>query len=143
MSDEQPVPDRIGKYKILELIGSGAFATIHKAQHEITMSIVALKAVPKHEIRSMQEFESLQREVNLMKIMDHPFIAPLFEVLDDDHYFYLAIELVENGNLLDFVNMQKGLSEADLPLMFPQKSFVKNRTLQHQMFGLPGYYSLL
>jgi serine/threonine protein kinase len=120
MVDEAPLPARIGKYQILELIGSGAFATVHKAQHNVTMSIVALKAIAKSNLRTMQEFELLQREVNLMKMMDHPFIAPLYEVLDDDTYFYLAIELVENGNLLDFINTRKGLSEDSARRIFFQ-----------------------
>jgi serine/threonine protein kinase len=95
----------------MEVIGSGAFATVYKAQHQVTLSVVALKAIAKRKVRTMGEFELLQREVNLMKVMDHPFVAPLFEVLDDEANFYLAIELVENGNLLEFINRQHGLSE--------------------------------
>jgi hypothetical protein len=46
-----------------------------------------------------------------MKVMDHPFVAPLYEIIDDDQNFYLVIELVEGGNLLDYINERKGLSE--------------------------------
>jgi serine/threonine protein kinase len=111
MAEDEPMPDRVGKYKLMGIIGSGAFATVYKAQHQVTMSVVALKAIAKRKVRSQAEFELLQREVMLMKVMDHPFVAPLFEVLDDEVNFYLAIELVENGNLLDYINRQHGLSE--------------------------------
>jgi serine/threonine protein kinase len=110
---DSPVPEKVGKYKFIKAIGFGAFATVYKAQHEVTLSVVAIKTIPKSKIRTMAEFEVLQREVNLLKLMDHPFIAPLFEVLDDRQNFYFVIELVENGNLLDFINGHRGLDETD------------------------------
>jgi serine/threonine protein kinase len=59
-----------------------------------------------------------------MKIMDHPFIAALFGVLDDEENFYLAIELVENGNLLDYINANKGLTEQQASRIFAQLASV-------------------
>jgi hypothetical protein len=109
--DNDPPPAQVGKYRIIEVLGSGAFATVYKAHHEVTMCVVALKAIAKSTVRTMQEFELLQREVNLMKMMDHPFVAPLYEVLEDDRSFYLAIELAEKGNLLEEINDKKGLTE--------------------------------
>jgi serine/threonine protein kinase len=119
-STDIPDPSSIGPYKILEPIGSGAFATVYKALHTITDCIVALKAISKRSLRSMQEFELLQREVNLMKTMDHPFIACFYEVLDDDVNFYLAIELVGNGSLLDHINANMGLDERMARRIFAQ-----------------------
>jgi serine/threonine protein kinase len=117
-------PAQVGNYQILEVLGSGAFATVFRARHRVTMGVVALKAIPKRKLRTMQEFELLQREVNLMKIMDHPFIAGLFGVLDDEENFYLVIELVENGNLLDYINTNKGLTEQQASRIFAQLASV-------------------
>jgi serine/threonine protein kinase len=122
MEDDAEVqpPDQIGNYQILEVLGQGAFATVFRARHRITGWVVALKAIPKRRVQTMVEFELLQREVNLMKILDHPFIAALFEVLDDEENFYLAIELVENGNLLDYINSNRGLNEQQASRIFAQ-----------------------
>jgi serine/threonine protein kinase len=117
-------PDHVGEYQILEVLGAGAFATVYRARHRLTGCVVALKAISKRKLRTMQEFELLQREVNLMKVMDHPFIASLFEVLDDPENFYLSIELVENGNLLDYINTNKGLSEKQASRIFAQLASV-------------------
>jgi hypothetical protein len=84
----------VGNNQILDVLGSGVFAMVFRAPHCVTMAIVALKAIPKRKLRAMQEFELLQREVNLMKIIDGPFIAGLFGVLDDEENFDLVIELV-------------------------------------------------
>lgn len=114
------VPPQVGPYKILETIGSGANATVYKALHVQCMVQVALKCIPKKNLKSKSEFEILQREVSLMKAMDHPFIASLFDVLDDEKNFYIVIENVENGNLLDFINLHKGLQESQARRIFYQ-----------------------
>lgn len=119
----QPNPDTpqsVGSYVIIDTIGSGAFATVYRAQHRLTMCIVALKSIAKKKLRNQAEFQLLQREVNLMKGMDHPFIASFFEVLEDEKNFYLVIELVENGNLLDYINQNRGLSEQQARRIFYQ-----------------------
>ena len=116
----EEAPQSVGPYVVLEVLGRGAFATVYKAQHTITLTVVALKSIAKRNLRSQIEFELLQREVNLMKAMDHPFIASFFEVLDDEKNFYIAIELVENGNLLDYINDNHGLSENEARRIFYQ-----------------------
>ena len=114
------IPNQIGQYSILEILGSGAFATVYKAQHVLTMTPVAIKVIPKKNLRNKVEFELLQREVSLIKSMDHPFIAMFYEAVDDDKNFYLVQELVENGNLLDYINNCKGLSESQASHIFIQ-----------------------
>jgi serine/threonine protein kinase len=118
--DDEECPDQIGPYQVLEPLGSGAFATVYKARHRKTMCIVALKAIRKSNLHNMQEFELLEREVSVIKKMDHPFIASFFEILDDDRRFFLAIELVERGNLLDYINAKSGLNESQARRVFYQ-----------------------
>ena len=113
-------PQSVGPYRIIEKIGSGAFAAVFKAVHTVTSIIVALKCIPKEKLRDKTQFELLQREVKVMRKMDHPFIVPLFEVLDDDKNFYIVIEYVENGNLLDHINESKGLQEEQAKKIFYQ-----------------------
>ena len=114
------VPPQIGQYVFIEEIGAGAFAVVYKAQDILTMVFVAIKVINKRLIRSKTEFDLLQREVNLIRTMDHPFIALFYEALEDEKNFYLVQELVENGNLLDYVNSHKGLSEEEAGHIFIQ-----------------------
>jgi tRNA A-37 threonylcarbamoyl transferase component Bud32 len=120
MADDAPCPERVGPYRVLELLGSGAFATVYKAEHTPTTCTVALKAIRKDQLRSQTDVEYLQREISLMRGLDHPFIATLFEVREDAQAFYLSMELVENGNLLDFINDRQGLTEEDTRRLFFQ-----------------------
>jgi serine/threonine protein kinase len=120
MDEDEGSPTEVGPYHIIERLGVGSFATVYRAQHRQTRCIVALKAVRKSSLANMQEFELLQQEVNVMKDMDHPFIASFFELLDDDYSFFLAIELVGNGNLLDYINLTNGLTESQARRLFYQ-----------------------
>jgi serine/threonine protein kinase len=115
-----PVSTVVGPYRVLKVIGSGTFATVSKAVHTLTHCEVALKAIPKHILQSMHDFELLQREVNLMKTMDHPYIASFFEVIEDPLMFYLAIEFVPHGTLLDRINSTHGLDELSARRIFSQ-----------------------
>jgi serine/threonine protein kinase len=115
-----PLPPSVGPYEILDRLGSGAFAVVHRARHIKTRTVVAVKAISKESLHSIREFELLKREINVMRSMDHPFIATFYDLMDDDLYFYLVIELVENGNLLDFVNTNRGLDEGQARHIFYQ-----------------------
>jgi serine/threonine-protein kinase ULK/ATG1 len=78
----------IQNYRIIERLGSGSFATVYRAEHVKTLTGVAIKAISRKSVASKEEFSLLQREVDLMKGMDHPFIAFLYDVISD-HFFFL------------------------------------------------------
>jgi serine/threonine protein kinase len=94
-----PVPAQVGNDQILDVIESEACAMVFRVRHRVTMAVVALKAILKRKLQAMQEVELLQRDVNLMKIMDDPFITCLFCVLDDEDNFLLMIEFVPHRHL--------------------------------------------
>jgi serine/threonine protein kinase len=53
-----------------------------------------------------------------MKTLDHPFIASLFEVLEDDSHFYFALEYASGGSLVERINEQTVLSESEARHVF-------------------------
>ena len=118
--DIAQVPKEIGPYVFEKLLGCGAFASVYSAQHKITETRVAIKVIPKHKLQRPGEFELLQREVSIMKVVDYPFISAFYEALDDPDNFYLVIELAENGSLLDLINKDGGLPEGLAKRMFFQ-----------------------
>jgi serine/threonine protein kinase len=113
-------PPSVGPYVFLQKIGTGAYASVFSARHSVTMTTVAVKAVAKNRIKTAVDFKLLQREVALMKTLDHPFIASLFDVLEDPAHFYLVIEHIENGTLLDYINATRGLQEQQAHRLFCQ-----------------------
>lgn len=72
-ADEQP---HIGNYRLLKTIGKGNFAKVKLARHVLTGKEVAVKIIDKTQLNS-SSLQKLFREVRIMKVLNHPNIAPL------------------------------------------------------------------
>lgn len=101
----------IEDYQVLNTIGEGSFATVHLAIHIPTKKRVAIKIVPRNNFQDPDHMKRFEREVNLIKTIDHPFVAEFFELREDYQYFYIIMEYAANGNMLDYVNNSGELSE--------------------------------
>jgi serine/threonine protein kinase len=113
-------PSFIGPYQFLESIGSGAYSFVSKAIHITSHSLVAIKVIPKRHLPSTDQLSTFHREVNIMKTLDHPFIASVFEILEDDRYFYLSLEYASSGSLFNRLNKRNGFSESECHRIFYQ-----------------------
>lgn len=102
---------QIGDYVLTKQIGAGTFAAVKLGYHKVIQLPVAVKIIPRNNFSDPDHIERFQREVNLIKEMDHPFIAEFYEVLEDENNFYVIMEYIENGNMLDFVNKNGELQE--------------------------------
>ncbi|KAH0794765.1 CAMK family protein kinase [Histomonas meleagridis] len=111
---------RIGEFVIDKKIGEGSFAIVYRAKHVVSNSAVCIKALPKEVISTPIAKTRLRREISLLKRMKHPFIAQFFQLLEDDDYFYIVMEYVTNGNLLEYVNCVGKLSEEQARKYFTQ-----------------------
>ena len=120
MSENLRPGSQAGPFVLERNIGSGAFASVWRAHHSVSKSTVAIKVINKATISTPVARTRLQREIALLKEMDHPFIAEFFHVIEDDECFYLVMEYVENGNLLDYVNGNGRLSEDQARRYFTQ-----------------------
>lgn len=102
---------QIGNYIIISKLGSGSFASVWLAQHTITGFKVAIKIIYKSSLTSEEAVTRFNRECALLKQMDHPFISDLFEIIEDPENYYLIMEYVDHGNMLNYVNTNGRLSE--------------------------------
>ena len=86
----------IGDYLISKAGGKGTMGKVYSAVHMPTKKIVAIKTVPKTN-------ENISREISLMKVIDHPFIVTLFDVIETPTNYCLVMEFVEGITLLDYI----------------------------------------
>jgi MAP/microtubule affinity-regulating kinase len=93
---------QIGKYKLLKTIGKGNFARVMLAKHMLTNSEVAIKIIDKTQLNP-NSLEKLFREVSIMKILQHPNIVKLYEVIETDKTLYLIMEYVNNGEVFEYL----------------------------------------
>lgn len=106
---------RIGPYKILKTIGVGSFSRVQLAKHEPTGQKVAIKVLPRASLGAAQ-----QREIEILKFLEHPNIIRIYEVVYTDDYVYMVVEYVAGGELFDYLVDHKHLSEGQARLFFQQ-----------------------
>lgn len=85
-----------------EVIGSGAFATVKKAIERSSGETFAVKIINKKKALT-GGIESVNRELAILQKLHHPGIVRLKNFYEDDELFYLVMEYVPGGDLMDFV----------------------------------------
>ncbi|CAH8482597.1 unnamed protein product [Schistosoma turkestanicum] len=114
--DDQP---HVGKYRFIRTIGKGNFAKVKLASHVITGQQVAIKIIDKTQL-SPSSRQKLFREVRLMKLLDHPNIVKLFEIIDNDKILYLVMEYASGGEVFDYLVAHGRMKEKEARAKFRQ-----------------------
>ncbi|XP_005170246.1 MAP/microtubule affinity-regulating kinase 3 isoform X6 [Danio rerio] len=115
-ADEQP---HIGNYRLLKTIGKGNFAKVKLARHILTGREVAIKIIDKTQLNPTS-LQKLFREVRIMKILNHPNIVKLFEVIETDKTLYLVMEYASGGEVFDYLVAHGRMKEKEARAKFRQ-----------------------
>lgn len=100
-----------GLYDLEETLGSGHFAVVKLARHVFTGEKVAVKVIDKTKLDEISRAHLFQ-EVRCMKLVQHPNVVRLYEVIDTQTKLYLILELGDGGDLYDYImRHDKGLTE--------------------------------
>ncbi len=91
-----------GLYDMERTLGSGHFAVVKSARHVFTGLRVAIKVIDKLKLDEVSRTH-LYQEVRCMKLVTHPSIIRLYEVIDTQTKLYLIQELGDGGDLYDFI----------------------------------------
>ncbi|KAL6839486.1 hypothetical protein ACP4OV_030756 [Aristida adscensionis] len=92
---------RVGRYEVGRTIGQGTFAKVKFAVDADTGAAVAMKVLDKDAILTHRMLHQIKREISIMKIVRHPNIVRLNEVLAGKTKIYIILELVTGGELFD------------------------------------------
>ncbi|XP_048856497.1 MAP/microtubule affinity-regulating kinase 3-like isoform X9 [Brienomyrus brachyistius] len=115
-ADEQP---HVGNYRLLKTIGKGNFAKVKLARHILTGREVAIKIIDKTQLNPTS-LQKLFREVRIMKILNHPNIVKLFEVIETEKTLYLVMEYASGGEVFDYLVAHGRLKEKEARAKFRQ-----------------------
>uniref|UniRef100_A0A8C5A6C3 non-specific serine/threonine protein kinase n=1 Tax=Gadus morhua TaxID=8049 RepID=A0A8C5A6C3_GADMO len=131
-TDEQP---HIGNYRLLKTIGKGNFAKVKLARHILTGKEVSATATAPGRPR-------LFREVRIMKMLNHPNIVKLFEVIETEKTLYLVMEYASGGEVFDYLVAHGRMKEKEARAKFRQivsavqychQKFIVHRDLKSQL----------
>ncbi|KAI0091680.1 kinase-like domain-containing protein [Irpex rosettiformis] len=125
-------PKMIGLWKIGRTIGKGASGRVRIARHSKNGQFAAVKIVSKQTIlnsrMSMGEVgyeaerivQALEREIVIMKLIDHPNILRLYDVWETSTELYLILEYAEGGELFDYLCDKGALPKIEALSLFQQ-----------------------
>uniref|UniRef100_A0A8C6KP98 MAP/microtubule affinity-regulating kinase 3 n=1 Tax=Nothobranchius furzeri TaxID=105023 RepID=A0A8C6KP98_NOTFU len=114
--DDSP---HVGNYRLLKTIGKGNFAKVKLARHIPTGREVAIKIIDKTQLNPTS-LQKLFREVRIMKILNHPNIVKLFEVIETDKTLYLVMEYASGGEVFDYLVAHGRMKEKEARAKFRQ-----------------------
>ncbi|KAM8834392.1 MAP/microtubule affinity-regulating kinase 3a isoform 18-T19 [Synchiropus picturatus] len=118
-SSEEPQQPHVGNYRLLKTIGKGNFAKVKLARHILTGREVAIKIIDKTQLNP-NSLQKLFREVRIMKILNHPNIVKLFEVIETERTLYLVMEYASGGEVFDYLVAHGRMKEKEARAKFRQ-----------------------
>ncbi|RLN53981.1 hypothetical protein BBJ28_00005702 [Nothophytophthora sp. Chile5] len=84
-------------YRMLGELGKGAFGIVEKVEHLKTQKLYAMKTVTFASGSKRHEFE---KEMDILRGLHHPIIVRMVETYEDDHHFYIIMELSTGGTFM-------------------------------------------
>uniref|UniRef100_A0AAY4EES4 non-specific serine/threonine protein kinase n=1 Tax=Denticeps clupeoides TaxID=299321 RepID=A0AAY4EES4_9TELE len=115
----RPPSARVGYYEIERTIGKGNFAVVKLATHIITKAKVAIKIVDKTQLDD-ENLKKIFREVQIMKMLRHPHIIRLYQVMETERMIYLVTEYASGGEIFDHLVAHGRMAEKDARRKFKQ-----------------------
>lgn len=99
-------------------MGEGTYGKVKLGTHIYTGQEVAIKIMRPHETNNRAEVD---REISILKLLKHPNIVQLFEVIEDDSgRIFLVLELVAGGELFDYIVARGRVKEKEARKFFRQ-----------------------
>ncbi|KAM4723197.1 serine/threonine-protein kinase 33 [Rhinophrynus dorsalis] len=99
-------------YSFGKRLGQGSFGVVIEATHKESGRKWAMKKVNREKAGS-SAVKLLEREVSILKRVNHEHIIHLEEVFETPKRMYLVMELCEGGELGEIVHRRKRLSESE------------------------------
>lgn len=114
------VHNRVGRYELGHTLGEGTFAKVKYARNVDTGDAVAIKVIDKERLLSRRMVLQIQREISTMKLIKHPNVVKLREVLASKKKVYIVLDFVDGGELFDRIVSAGKLKEDQARRYFQQ-----------------------
>ncbi|KAL2327519.1 hypothetical protein Fmac_020946 [Flemingia macrophylla] len=111
---------RHGKYELGKTLGEGNFGKVKLARDMNSGKLFAVKILEKSKIIDLNNTDKIKREICTLKLLKHPNVVRLHEVLASKTKIYMVLEYVNGGELFDKIASKGKLQEAEGRNIFQQ-----------------------
>lgn len=109
----------VGPYRLEKTLGKGQTGLVKLGVHCITGKKVAIKIVNREKL-SESVLMKVEREIAIMKLIEHPHVLGLYDVYENKKYLYLVLEHVSGGELFDYLVKKGRLTPKEARRFFRQ-----------------------
>lgn len=123
------------RYELGRMLGQGNFAKVYHARNLASGQSVAIKVIDKEKVLRVGMFDQIKREISVMRLVRHPNIVQLYEVMASKAKIYFVMEYVKGGEL--FNKIAKGRLKEDAARRYFQQlmgavDFCHSRGVYHR-----------
>ncbi|CAI0544911.1 unnamed protein product [Linum tenue] len=111
---------RVGRYELGRTLGEGTFAKVKFARNVENGENVAIKILDKEKVLKHKMIAQIKREIATMKLIRHPNVIRMYEVMASKTKIYIVMEFVTGGELFDKIASRGRLKEDEARKYFQQ-----------------------
>ncbi|HQD29622.1 serine/threonine-protein kinase [Acetivibrio saccincola] len=89
-----------GKYRIIDILGKGGMSTVYLAENVRLGTLWAIKEISKEQNSKIDIYV----EPNILKKLNHPALPRIFDIIENDEYFYIIMDYIDGYNLNEELN---------------------------------------
>ncbi|CAB3375863.1 serine/threonine-protein kinase BRSK2 isoform X2 [Cloeon dipterum] len=109
----------VGPYRLEKTLGKGQTGLVKLGVHCVHGKKVAIKIINREKL-SESVLMKVEREIAIMKLIDHPHVLGLTDVYENKKYLYLVLEHVSGGELFDYLVKKGRLTPKEARRFFRQ-----------------------
>ncbi len=98
-TNDRPVPERLGDYRLVEPLGRGGMGVVYRAWHTRLGQVRALKVLRPDRAGDRRAIERFQREITTLGGLEHPNLVRAFDAREEAGVIFLVMEFVEGLDL--------------------------------------------
>ena len=92
-------------------MGKGTFGKVKVGTHQLSGEKVAIKVLEKDKIQDVNDVERVAREIQILKMVRHPVVVQLYEIIETQKELYLIMEYARGGELFEYIVNNKRVRE--------------------------------
>lgn len=123
-------------YGQLVMIGKGTYGKVYETTHRLTDKKVAIKCFEKTNIKNVNAMHKIFNEVEILSNLFHPNIIKLYEIFENDKYYFFVTEYAQKGDLLKILQANGPFNETQVFLILKDLihvcQYLKSKGILHR-----------